>query len=437
MDTVISVKDVSKTFKVYFDKGNQLKERALFWKRNRYEKREILKNVSFQIEKGEAVGLIGKNGCGKSTTLKLLSKILYPDSGEIKIKGRVSSLLELGAGFHPDMSGRENIYTNASIFGLTKKEIDERMDDIIAFSELEEYLDNPVRTYSSGMYMRLAFSVAINVDADILLVDEILAVGDSNFQKKCYSRMKELKASGVTIILVTHSSSTIENFCNRAIWINEGEILADGVSSEVVAKYQQYMNDQHMQQLLKEEARQKALEREKQIEEDKRYAVDKTGIPTAAEIERALAEANIDTTQNHFGLKFVEIEEVRLKNDNGEETKIFKNGEGFEIEIYYKVNRPLEQYVFGMGFYTLDDVWIYGNNTQIDRIHIPHSKMNGLVRYKVKKLPLLEGTYKLNVSIVTDEGVPMDFYHSYCEIKVVSQDCSSGLCSIEHEWEIQ
>lgn len=436
METVIRVNNVSKSFNVYFDKGSQLKERALFWKRNRYEEREILKNISFQIEKGEAVGLIGKNGCGKSTTLKLLSKILYPDSGEIEIKGRVSSLLELGAGFHPDMSGRENIYTNASIFGLTKKEIDERMDDIIAFSELEEYLDNPVRTYSSGMYMRLAFSVAINVDADILLVDEILAVGDSNFQKKCYTRMKELKASGVTIILVTHSSNTIENFCNRAIWINEGEILADGISREVVAKYQQYMNDQHMQQLLKEEARQKALEKEKKIREDKEYAVDKTGIPTPQEIEQALAEAKIDITQNHFGLGYVQIEDVRIKNSKGEESKIFKNGEAMEIEIYYKVNRPLEQYVFGMGFYTLEDVWVYGNNTQIDRIKVPHTKMNGIVRYKVYKLPLLEGTYRMNISIVNEDGVPMDFYHTYCEIQVVSQDRSMGVCSIEHEWEI-
>ncbi len=434
METVISVKDVSKNFRVYYDKGSQLKERALFWKRNRYEEREILKSISFEIEKGEAVGLIGKNGCGKSTTLKLLSKILYPDSGEIEIKGRVSSLLELGAGFHPDMSGRENIYTNASIFGLTKKEIDERMDDIIAFSELEEYLDNPVRTYSSGMYMRLAFSVAINVDADILLVDEILAVGDSNFQKKCYTRMKELKASGVTIILVTHSSETIESFCNRAIWINEGEVIADGVSRDVVGQYQQYMNDQHMQRLLKEEARQKALEEEKKTKEEKEYAVDKSGIPTAQEIERALAEAKIDITQNHFGLEYIQMEDIRIKNAKGEETKIFKNGEGFEIEIYYKVNRPLERYVFGMGFYTLDDIWIYGNNTQIDRIEVPHTKMNGLVKFKVDKLPLLEGTYKLNVSIVTDEGVPMDFYRCYCEINVVSQDCSSGLCSVEHEW---
>ena len=174
----IEVRDVTKTFKVYYDKGTELKEKLLFWKRNRYENRVVLDHISFEVKKGEAIGLVGKNGCGKSTTLKMLTRIIYPNSGEIEMCGRVSSLIELGAGFHPDMSGRENIYTNAAIFGLTKKEIDERLEEIIAFSELEEFIDNPVRTYSSGMYTRLAFSVAINVDADILLIDEILAVGD-------------------------------------------------------------------------------------------------------------------------------------------------------------------------------------------------------------------------------------------------------------------
>ncbi len=173
----------------------------LFWKRNKYEKRHVLKGISFTVKKGEAIGLVGKNGCGKSTTLKMLTKIIYPDTGSIEMHGRVSSLIELGAGFHPDMSGRENIYTNASIFGLTKKEIDARLDDIIAFSELEDYIDNPVRTYSSGMYMRLAFAVAINVDADILLIDEILAVGDANYQAKCFNKLREIKAEEQLLLL--------------------------------------------------------------------------------------------------------------------------------------------------------------------------------------------------------------------------------------------
>ena len=181
--------------------------------------------------------------------LKMMTKILYPDKGMISIQGRVSSLIELGAGFHPDMSGRENIYTNASIFGLTKREIDKRLQDIIDFSELRDFIDNPVRTYSSGMYMRLAFSVAINVDADVLLIDEILAVGDANFQIKCFNHLRNLKAKGVTIVLVTHDTNTIENFCNKAIWINDGKLMMCDKSSKVVDSYINYMNEKRYLQL--------------------------------------------------------------------------------------------------------------------------------------------------------------------------------------------
>ena len=235
-ENAIEVRNLTKKFKVYMDKGSQLKERVLFRKRNRYEERWVLNGISFNVRKGEAVGLIGHNGCGKSTTLKLLTKIIYPDGGTVDMRGRVSSLIELGAGFHPDMSGRENIYTNASIFGLSKKEIDARVDEIIAFSELEDYIDNPVRTYSSGMYMRLAFSVAINVDADILLIDEILAVGDAHFQEKCFEKMQEIKKSGTTIVIVSHSLGQIEEICDRSIWIDAGRIRMDGQPKEVHEK---------------------------------------------------------------------------------------------------------------------------------------------------------------------------------------------------------
>ncbi len=236
-ENAIEVKNAKKKFKVYFDKGSSLKEKILFQNRNRYEDRWVLNGISFEVKKGEAIGLIGKNGCGKSTTLKLLTRIMYPNEGNIEIQGRVSSLLELGAGFHPDMSGRENIYTNASIFGLSRKEINQRMNEIVAFSELEEFLDNPVRTYSSGMYMRLAFSVAINVDADVLLIDEILAVGDVSFQAKCFEKLKEIKANGTTIIIVSHSMGQIEQICDRTIWIENGLIKEEGIPKFVGEHY--------------------------------------------------------------------------------------------------------------------------------------------------------------------------------------------------------
>lgn len=241
MISAIKVDKVVKSFKVYHDKGYSLKEKLLFWQRNSYETRSVLKGVSFEVAKGEAVGLIGKNGCGKSTMLKLLSRIMYPDKGKITVQGRVASLIELGAGFHPDMSGRENIYINASIFGLTRKEIDQKLQTIIDFSELWDFIDNPVRTYSSGMYMRLAFAVAINVEADVLLIDEILAVGDAHFQEKCFQKLKEIKAAGTTIVIVSHALGQIEEFCDKSIWIKDGLIEMIGKPVDVHEKYNQYM----------------------------------------------------------------------------------------------------------------------------------------------------------------------------------------------------
>ncbi len=233
----ICVKNVYKNFNVYLDKANTLKERLLFFSRNKKEKREVLKNINLNIKKGETVALIGTNGSGKSTLLKLMTKILYPNSGIIEINGKLTSLLELGAGFHPDFSGRENIYFNASIFGLTKKEIDDRLENIIEFSELKNYIDNPIRTYSSGMYMRLAFAVAINVNADILLVDEILSVGDEHFQNKCIEKMLELKNEGKTMVFVTHSMESVRKLCSRAVWLYNGNIQMDGKVEEVIKKY--------------------------------------------------------------------------------------------------------------------------------------------------------------------------------------------------------
>ncbi len=236
-DIAIEVKHVSKDFKLFYDKANTLKEKLLFWSRSKNDVLHILKDINLDVYRGETVGLVGVNGSGKSTLLKLMTKIIYPNKGTIKTYGKLTSLLELGAGFHPDFSGRENIYFNASIFGLTKKEIDARLEKIIKFSELEEFIDNPVRTYSSGMYMRLAFAVAINVDADILLIDEILAVGDHHFQEKCYKRLDELKEEGKTIVIVTHNMNVVKTFCTRAIWLEEGNIVMDDNPKKVVDEY--------------------------------------------------------------------------------------------------------------------------------------------------------------------------------------------------------
>lgn len=233
----IVVKNMTKKFKLFYDKPGTLKERLVFWNHKKAETRTVLSDINLEIKKGETVALIGVNGSGKSTLLKLMTQIIYPTSGTIKTNGKLTSLLELGAGFHQDFTGRENIYFNASIFGLTRKEIDRRIDDIISFSELEEFIDNPVRTYSSGQYMRLAFSIAINVDAEILLIDEILAVGDQHFQDKCFEKLRELRDSDKTIVIVSHALNSIKDICTRGIWINNGKVEMDGPVKKVVEKY--------------------------------------------------------------------------------------------------------------------------------------------------------------------------------------------------------
>jgi len=238
---MIEVIDVSKKFKKYYDKATTLKERILFLRANKTEMFWALSNVSLTINEGETVGLIGENGSGKSTLLKLMTKIIYPTSGKIVTRGRVSSLLELGAGFHPDFTGRENIYINASIFGLNKREIDRRIDSIIEFSELADFIENPIRTYSSGMYMRLAFSVAVHVDPRILLIDEILAVGDVNFHEKCIDKIKEFKKEGVTIVIVSHDMHSIEKICDKVIWLEHGNVIEYGECEKVVADYLEHM----------------------------------------------------------------------------------------------------------------------------------------------------------------------------------------------------
>ena len=236
-DFAIRIENVTKTFKLYLDKPNTLKERLVRGYKNKTDYRLILNDINLEIKKGETVALIGVNGSGKSTLLKLMTKIIYPNKGKVETNGKLTSLLELGAGFHPDFTGRENIYFNASIFGLNKREIDKRVDDIIEFSELGDLIDSPVRTYSSGQYMRLAFSVAINVDAEILLIDEILAVGDQHFQEKCFNKLEELASSEMTIVIVSHSLESLKKLCKRAIWIHEGKIAMDDDCGKVIDEY--------------------------------------------------------------------------------------------------------------------------------------------------------------------------------------------------------
>ncbi len=422
IEHAIEVRDITKKFKIFFDKGHTLKEKTMFRSRRAYQTRDVLRGISFEVKKGEAIGLIGHNGCGKSTTLKLLTKIMYPDSGTIEMCGRVSSLIELGAGFHPDMSGRENIYINASIFGLTKKEIDERVEDIINFSELEEFIDLPVRTYSSGMYMRLAFSVAINVDAEILLIDEILAVGDAGFQMKCFNRLKEIKASGTTIVIVSHSMGQIEQICDRSIWIHEGKIKAEGKPKEVHPQYLEYIGDHRLAVAEKAEEREK--EKQKEESQKEQQIQDKKTTPTEKKKKR-------------WGNENVTIKNVQLTDSFGQERVCFKTGDFVGIKIDYEMNTIVRDAVVGIGISRIDGVHCYGTNTRIDKVDYFDIVKSGTISFEIESLLLLQGNYVLDVAIECDMGIPVDFYREACKFEVISTLDDVGVSRLQHRWNME
>lgn len=291
------------------------------------------------------------------------------------------------------------------------------------------------------MYMRLAFSVAISVDADILLIDEILAVGDTNFQAKCFNKLREIKASGVTIIMVSHDSNMIERFCDRAIWLNDGKIVEQGKTTQVVDAYMSHMGEVRLEELQKEERRQQeAAESEKETDEDVTTAEEET-LQETNQTEKADTDVkdeteSIDFSANRFGLKYIQITKAAIINEKGNETTVLKNGEDITIHIFYKINKKLEEYIFGIGFYDLEGKCLMGNNTSIDRVPVKLTTDEGCVKCHVKKLPLLEGRYGLNVAVVDGAGTPMDFYRQYCEFTVLSSDKSTGIFSVEREWEI-
>lgn len=446
-ENVIEVKDVRKSFKVYKDRGYMLKEMVLFANRRKYEVHEVLKGISFSVKKGEAIGLIGQNGCGKSTTLKLLTKIIYPNSGSIEMKGRVSSLLELGAGFHPDMSGRENIYINAAIFGLTREEIEKRLDDIIAFSELEDYIDNPVRTYSSGMYMRLAFSVAINVDADILLIDEILGVGDANFQSKCFSRLKKIKAEGTTIVIVSHSLGQIEQICERSIWIHDGEIRAEGIPREVHPIYLDYMGTKRLENAQQEAERQKRKKEKEAVEADEpknqesdvqteRAAGDENRIEGEDDIENISSEEAVRENKRRWGNGMARLQKIELLDENGTDNTLFETGKNIKVKLHYHVRKKVEDAVIGIGIFRTDGVHVYGSNTRLDKLDEFSLEKDGIICLTLKNVNLMPGQYTLDFAIESGMGLPVDYYREAKKVEFFTSKDDVGLVRISHEWEL-
>ena len=396
----IKLENICKSYKIYSDKRQTLKEKMLFKSNKKsVDSRKVLKDISFSVNKGEPMGIIGKNGCGKSTLLKLLSKIIYPDSGDIQINGRVSSLIELGAGFHPDMSGRENLYTNASILGLEKKEIDKRFENILEFSELREFIDNPVRTYSSGMYLRLAFSVAVNVEPDILLIDEILSVGDINFQKKSFNKIKEIKKNGTTIVIVSHSLGQIEELCSRCIWLDNGYVREIGDSKEI--RLRKYYNE-----------------------------INKENSPIKIpDFCNSLSIIN--------GNKKIEFIDVCLSDSQNNKKNIFNTSDDIYINLKYKSNSEDNLYVdVSFCISNMQEIMCYSTNVYNETrnlVFVKHDDVN-YIKIKINKSNLIKNRYMLNVGMSSEQG---EIYHEIQRVlffDVISENHDVGICRLETEW---
>jgi len=365
-----------------------------------------LDNVSFKVDKGMTFGVIGENGSGKSTLLKIIAGITKPTSGKVVVKGKVSALIELGAGFHPEISGRENIYINGIMLGLSKKEIQEKFDEIVRFAELEEFIDAPVKTYSSGMYMRLGFSIAINVNPDILLVDEVLAVGDASFVPKCLDRIDDFRRRQKTILFVSHDLATVERICDRVAWLKNGRIMTIGDPKRVIDAY---LQDVAEKQERKFEERQQEVQLQETYKEEKR--------------------------ENRWGKREVEIKQVRLKNLQGEEKHVFSPDEGMIIEMDVEAYSPIKDFVFGIGVFNARGIQVYGTNTNLEEFKPEIIDGPGKVICRIEQLNLINGTYYLDVAVHKRDGYPYDYHRHLYSFLVSSRFRDEGVTRLLHSWE--
>ena len=407
---VIKFSNVSKRFTLHHERAQSfqdlvvslfglrtLSKRGVALPRPTKEAFWALQDVSFGIYAGEVVGIIGENGSGKSTTLKLISRILEPTSGSVSVKGKVSALLELGTGFHPELSGRENIFLNGSLLGMSRKEMADRYDEIVDFAEIGEFIDTPIKHYSSGMVMRLGFAVSIHVDPDILLTDEVLAVGDEAFQRKCLDYISTLRRRGVTIIFVSHALEAVRSLCRRVIWLDHGKMIADGPAGEVIDRYLTYENARHADRvrtgspgdtrphLAAPQPMEVKLEPEAQEEEQEKE-------------ETEPASLIPDTPGSRWTSGDIQITGVTFIDGQGAETSLFHTGQPLTIRIRYHAAKRLEKPVFGLALYTENGTHINGPNTLFSGLDIAAIDGTGSVDYRLDELPLLTGRYTVTVA---------------------------------------
>jgi len=436
----ITVDSLSKRFILHPDRPRSLQELVLgvLRRSNNGHGQEFwaLRDVSFVVEAGETLGIIGENGSGKSTLLKLIARILEPTRGHIETTGRVAALLELGAGFHPDLTGRDNVYLNGSILGLGRREMGEKYDDIVAFAELERFIDVPLKHYSSGMQVRLGFAIATSIDPDILLIDEVLAVGDEAFQHKCLDRIAGFRARGKTIVIVSHDLATVNDLCDRAIWLDGGTIKGRGLTRRVADLYLISVGQKENLQLAAQHERESPQEAPAQPPQRAEEAAppEEPAAGPPEEPSAAQAAEKPEAEPAHWGTGEIQITDVRLLGEEGEHKYLFQCEEPLTIEIAYQAHRDADDVVFGVGIYRSDGLFCYGTNTDLEEMSLSLGAGSGVAQIRFERFAFIQGTYSLDVAIHTSKGLAYDYYRAYHTFAVRSRGKDMGVFRPAHRW---
>lgn len=427
-DIAIKVDHVSKTFRIPHEKVSSIRGAVTgaLKKNAGCEDFKALDDVSFEVKKGEFFGIIGRNGSGKSTLLKVLAGIYQADKGKVKIDGMISPFLELGIGFNPELSGRDNVYLNATVLGMTKKQIDAKFDSIVAFSELERFIDQKLKNYSSGMSVRLAFSVSIHANREILLMDEVLAVGDTNFQSKCLTEFARYKEMGKTVILVTHDVGVVQRYCDRAMLLGNGKIIKIGNAEEVGNEYmRQNMSDEEKRIFDEEIEGIKNAEKNLEKMKGKELAEEKKRI---AEEKKILEEERKN--------KVAEITKVEFLDKDGKVKNVFQTGDDIVVRLYYSAKKKIEKPVFGVAIHTQENIHVSGPNTKTSKYFIKSINGDGFIDFEIVKNQLFTGTYKLTTAIYGWECITaLDYKDRLYSFKIFSKDENQyGIFKMEHIW---
>ncbi|MDA1185031.1 MAG: ABC transporter ATP-binding protein [Acidobacteria bacterium] len=446
----IEVRDVLKTYRRYGRRRqfgtlkSALLSGRLFRDLRPDDAFQALKGVSFDVVAGKTFGIVGRNGSGKSTMLKLIAGIGRPTAGSVTVRGRISALIELGAGFHPEISGRENVFINGMMMGLTKREVAKRFDEIVAFAELEDFIEAPVKAYSSGMYMRLGFAVAVHVDPEVLLVDEVLAVGDEAFTHKCLDKFSEFRRKGRTVLLVTHSLDLVTTFCDEVLWLDGGMVRAQGDPRRVIDAYRLDVA-QAEDRALGQAATAAVASTSREPAGKAPPASDELPepVPETAPGASDTAKPSADTTppdlfkavEGRWGSREVEIDDVTFVGASGQPSHVFPSGAAVEIRLQVHAHHPVSDLVFGVGIFNADGVCCYGTNTDIEGAHSGAMSGKGEARFAMDRLDLVAGTYKVDVAVHRKNGTPYDYHRLLYTLRITSPLKEAGICRLPHRWQ--